>query len=93
MLVSFFSLYLAQAYERRFPSCDMIPVFEGSDIIDEEHSEDGTEHVVTRRCKLNVDAPYLLKKVIVAHFLGFAWLCLALFDLGFSKVLIVFILF
>lgn len=52
-----------QAYERRFPSCELIPVFEDSDIIDEERSEDGAEHVVTRRCKLNVDAPYLLKKV------------------------------
>ena len=57
-------LFLSQAYERRFPSCDMIPVFEGSDIISEERSEDGAEMIVVRRCKLNVDAPYLLKKVI-----------------------------
>ena len=41
----------------------MIPVFLGSDIMNEYKSEDGAEHVVERRCRLNVDAPYLLKKV------------------------------
>ena len=41
----------------------MIPVFLGSDIISEYKSEDGAVHVVERRCRLNVDAPYLLKKV------------------------------
>lgn len=41
----------------------MIPVFLGSDILLEHKSEDGALHVVERRCKLNVDAPYLLKKV------------------------------
>lgn len=45
----------------------MIPVFEGSDIISEEKSEDGAEIIVVRRCKLNVDAPYLLKKVNYTH--------------------------
>lgn len=47
----------------RFPSCEMIPIFVGSDIIRSEDSEDGATQVIERRCKLNVDAPYLLKKV------------------------------
>lgn len=41
----------------------MIPVFLGSDIVSEHKSEDGATHVVERKCRLNVDAPYLLKKV------------------------------
>lgn len=55
--------FFLQAYEKRFPTCKMIPVFLGSDIISEYKSEDGAVHVVERRCRLNVDAPYLLKKV------------------------------
>lgn len=43
----------------------MIPVFLGSDIISETLSEDGAQHVVDRRCRLNVDAPYILKKVSI----------------------------
>ena len=41
----------------------MIPAFLGSDIVHEFKSEDGAIHVVERKCKLNVDAPYLVKKV------------------------------
>ena len=59
------SVQFFQAYEKRFPTCKMIPVFLGSDILNEYKSEDGAVHVVERRCRLNVDAPYLLKKVIV----------------------------
>ncbi|XP_067928437.1 SEC14-like protein 1 isoform X2 [Watersipora subatra] len=51
------------AYERRFPTCKLLPVFLGSDIISEYKSEDGAIHVVERRCRLNVDAPYILKKL------------------------------
>ena len=29
----------------------------------EYKSDDGAEHVIERRCKINVEAPYLLKKV------------------------------
>lgn len=43
----------------------MIPVFLGSDILSEYKSEDGAVHNIERRCKLDVDAPYLLKKVSV----------------------------
>ncbi|KAI8794138.1 SEC14-like protein 1 isoform X1 [Biomphalaria glabrata] len=57
-----FELVMA-AYQKRFPTCKMIPVFLGSDITHEFKSEDGAEHIVERRCKLNVDAPYLLKKI------------------------------
>ncbi|KAK3604295.1 hypothetical protein CHS0354_011367 [Potamilus streckersoni] len=57
-----FELVMA-AYEKRFPTCKMIPVFLGSDIINEYKSPDGAEYVVERRCRLNVDAPYILKKI------------------------------
>ena len=53
----------SQAYEKRFPTCHMIPVFLGSEILSEYKSEDGAIHNIERRCKLDVDAPYLLKKV------------------------------
>lgn len=52
-----------QAYERRFPTCPLIPVFVGSDKILESTSEDGAVQVIERRCTINVDAPYLLRKV------------------------------
>ena len=52
-----------QAYERRFPTCDMIPILAHTEKVTEEKSEDGAEHVVERKCSLHVDVPYLLKKV------------------------------
>lgn len=52
-----------QAYGRRFPTCPLIPMFVGSDTVNEFKSEDGAVHVIERRCKLDVDAPRLLKKV------------------------------
>ncbi|UJR31469.1 hypothetical protein I4U23_018958 [Adineta vaga] len=58
-----FELVMA-AYEKRFPTCPMIPVFLGSDITSEYHSEDGAEDIIERRCRLNIDAPYLLKKIV-----------------------------
>lgn len=57
-------ILVLQAYEKRFPTCPMIPIFVGSETLSEFKSDDGAEHVVERKCKLNVDAPYLLKKVI-----------------------------
>ena len=56
-------MLLLQAYERRFPTCHLIPVFVGSDMIFENISDDGAIHVIERRCRINVDAPYLLRKV------------------------------
>jgi hypothetical protein len=51
------------AYQRRFPTCPQIPIFVGSEITFEYHSPDGAEEVIERKCKLNVDAPYIVKKV------------------------------
>lgn len=52
-----------QAYERRFPTCPLIPMFVDSDTVNEFRSEDGAIHIIERRCKLDIDAPRLLKKV------------------------------
>lgn len=49
----------------------MIPVFVGSDVIKETDSEDGSTQVIERRCKLNVEAPYLLKKIAGVDFVYF----------------------
>lgn len=54
---------LSQAYERRFPTCHLIPMFVASDIVNEETSEDGSTQKIERRCALDVDAPRLLKRV------------------------------
>ncbi|XP_014770135.1 SEC14-like protein 5 isoform X1 [Octopus bimaculoides] len=63
--------FVMAAYEKRFPTCKMIPVFLGSDIISDETSEDGAIHVVQRRCKLDVDAPYILKKLASVDYVYF----------------------
>ena len=49
----------------------MIPIFVSSDIVVDEKSDDGATHLVERRCKLNVDAPYLLKKLAGVDFVYF----------------------
>lgn len=49
----------------------MIPVFLGSDTLSEFTSNDGAIHIIERRCKLNVDAPYLLKKIIGVEYVFF----------------------
>ncbi|XP_029202752.2 SEC14-like protein 1 [Acropora millepora] len=59
------------AYEKRFPTCHMIPVFLGSEILSEYKSEDGAVHTIERKCKLDVDAPYLLKKIIGVEYVYF----------------------
>lgn len=56
-------LQCPQAYERRFPTCPLIPMFVDSDTVNEFRSEDGAIHIIERRCKLDIDAPRLLKKV------------------------------
>ncbi|XP_064624503.1 SEC14-like protein 1 [Lineus longissimus] len=65
-----FELVMA-AYEKRFPTCHMIPVFLGSDILSEYKSDDGAVYIVERRCRLNVDAPYLLKKIVGVDYVHF----------------------
>lgn len=59
------------AYERRFPTCPQIPVFVGCEVMLDEESEDGTVRTTERRCKLNVEAPYILKKIIGVDFVYF----------------------
>jgi hypothetical protein len=38
-------------------------VFVGCEVTMDNESEDGAIRTTERRCKLNVDAPYILKKV------------------------------
>ncbi|XP_030434597.1 SEC14-like protein 5 isoform X2 [Gopherus evgoodei] len=65
-----FELVMA-AYEKRFPTCPEIPVFLGSEILQESKSDDGAVHIVERSCKLNVDAPRLLKKIAGVEYVFF----------------------
>uniref|UniRef100_A0A915D8G2 CRAL-TRIO domain-containing protein n=1 Tax=Ditylenchus dipsaci TaxID=166011 RepID=A0A915D8G2_9BILA len=65
-----FELVMA-AYQRRFPTCPQIPIFVGSEILSEYHSPDGAEEVVERKCQLNVEAPYLVKKIAGVDFVYF----------------------
>ncbi|XP_003369985.1 protein real-time [Trichinella spiralis] len=51
------------AYEKRFPTCPLIPLLTASEILNKTESADGAICVTERKCKLNVNAPYLLKKV------------------------------
>ena len=53
-----------KAYEMRFPTCEMIPIVKETEIIDEDLDEASGVHVIDRRAKLNIDAPYLLKKIM-----------------------------
>ncbi|NP_001085706.1 SEC14-like lipid binding 1 L homeolog [Xenopus laevis] len=46
-------------------------MFVGSDIMNEYKSEDGAVHIVERRCKLDVDAPRLLKKIAGVDYVYF----------------------
>ncbi|MCP9266135.1 SEC14-like protein 1 [Dirofilaria immitis] len=57
-----------QAYEKRFPTCPQIPIFVGSEVTYEYHSEDGAEEVIERKCQLNIDAPYLIAGVDYVYF-------------------------
>ncbi|XP_036445237.1 SEC14-like protein 1 [Colossoma macropomum] len=62
---------IMEAYQRRFPTCPLIPIFVHSDIIYESKSEDGATHVIERRCTLDVDAPRLLKRIAGVEYLYF----------------------
>lgn len=62
---------LMRAYEMRFPTCDMIPIIKETEIIEEDLSPDEAVHMIDRRAKLNVEAPYLLKKLMGVDFLLF----------------------
>jgi len=60
-----------RAYELRFPTCEMIPIIKETEIIEEDLSADTSVHMIDRRAKLNVEAPYLLKKLMGVEFLLF----------------------
>jgi len=62
---------LMTAYEMRFPTCDMIPIIKETEVVEEDLSPDKAVHMVDRRAKLNVDAPYLLKKLMGVDYLLF----------------------
>ncbi|CAD6190431.1 unnamed protein product [Caenorhabditis auriculariae] len=59
------------AYEMRFPTCPQIPIFVGSEVAFEYKSEDGAEWVIERKCQLNIDAPYLVKKIAGVDYVYF----------------------
>ncbi|XP_062875011.1 SEC14-like protein 1 isoform X2 [Trichomycterus rosablanca] len=63
--------FIMAAYERRFPTCPLIPIFVHSDIISESRSEDGATLVLERRCTIDVDAPRLLKRIAGVEYLYF----------------------
>jgi len=60
-----------RAYEMRFPTCKEIPIVLDTEIIEEETDEGSGIHIIDRRAKLNVEAPYLLKKLMGVEFLLF----------------------
>nr|CAD7199101.1 unnamed protein product [Timema douglasi] len=62
---------MLQAYERRFPTCPQIPVFVGCEVVSDSTSPDGAVTKTERRCKLVVEAPYLIKKIIGVDFVYF----------------------
>ena len=59
------------AYEKRFPTCPEIPIVMETEIIEEEIDEENGVHIIDRRAKLDVEAPYLLKKLMGVEFLLF----------------------
>lgn len=65
-----FELVMA-AYEMRFPTCPQIPVFVGCEVVKDEESADGSIRKTERRCKLIVEAPYILKKIIGVDYVYF----------------------
>eukprot|EP01137_Pigoraptor_chileana_P034755 Opistho-2@27774 len=58
-----FELVMA-AYECRFPTSPLIPVFLGSELLLDQKSDDGAVHTIERRCKLDVEAPGWFKKIL-----------------------------
>ncbi|XP_053609889.1 protein real-time isoform X3 [Plodia interpunctella] len=59
------------AYERRFPTCPQIPVVVECVVTADSWAEDNSQRHTTRRCQLNVEAPYLLKKMIGVDYIFF----------------------
>jgi hypothetical protein len=57
---------------RRFPNCPLIPIFVDSEVVKEEHSDDGATVFIERRCKVEADAPRLFKRVSYLFSLNFS---------------------
>ena len=55
----------------RFPTCEEIPIVLETEILEEEIDEENGVHVIDRRAKLNIEAPYILKKLMGVEFLLF----------------------
>lgn len=55
--------FCMKAYDLRFPTCSLVPQVLATEIVFEEWSEDRSRHTVERRCTLDIDAPYILKKI------------------------------
>ena len=62
---------IMRAYEMRFPTCKEIPIILETEVIEEEKDDENGLHIIDRRAKLNVEAPYLLKKLMGVEFLLF----------------------
>lgn len=60
---------------RRFPKCPLIPVFVDSEVVGENHSDDGAVSLTERRCVIDIEAPRLLKRVLALHSPANAALC------------------
>ncbi|XP_049286807.1 protein real-time isoform X2 [Anopheles funestus] len=58
-----FELVVA-AYERRFPTCPQMPIVLDCEIIEDNLYDKGARRDTKRRCKIAVEAPYLIKKII-----------------------------
>ncbi|XP_052896891.1 protein real-time [Anopheles moucheti] len=58
-----FELVVA-AYERRFPTCPQMPIVLDCEIIEDNQYDNGARRDTKRRCKIAVEAPYLIKKII-----------------------------
>ena len=58
-------LSLLQAYERRFPVCPLVPQLLATDVLWEEKSDDSAHHTVERRCTIDFEVPYILRKVLI----------------------------
>ncbi|XP_053664225.1 protein real-time [Anopheles marshallii] len=58
-----FELVVA-AYERRFPTCPQMPIVLDCEIVEDNLYDNGARRDTKRRCKIAVEAPYLIKKII-----------------------------
>uniref|UniRef100_A0A182JLI4 CRAL-TRIO domain-containing protein n=1 Tax=Anopheles atroparvus TaxID=41427 RepID=A0A182JLI4_ANOAO len=54
----------AKAYERRFPVCPQMPIVLDCEVIEDNVFDNGARRETKRRCRIAVEAPYLIKKII-----------------------------